>query len=142
MKITDFVTVSSTLQQSFCSHWTILGGRFHPRITQNAIPGFLKPILKVTSQPTHPNPCRGQGCPPPAQAAQGPIQPGLERLQGWGTTASLGSCASASPPSGERISRLTSNLNLPSYSLKPFFLDLSQSTYVISQSPSSLEPPL
>jgi len=32
----------------------------------------------------------GQGCPPPAQAAQGPIQPGLECLQGWGTTAYLG----------------------------------------------------
>jgi len=25
--------------------------------------------------------------PPPAQAAQGPIQPGLEHPQGWGTTA-------------------------------------------------------
>ena len=34
---------------------------------------------------------------PSSSAAQGPIQPGLERLQGWGTTASLGSCASASP---------------------------------------------
>ena len=56
--------------------------------------------LEVTSQPMLPNPCHEQGCPPPAQAAQGPIQPGLERLQGWGTTASLGSCASASLPSG------------------------------------------
>ena len=45
-----------------------------------------------------PAPCHGQGCPPPAQAAQGPIQPGFECLQGWGTTASLGSCASSSPP--------------------------------------------
>ena len=26
----------------------------------------------------------------PAQVAQSPVQPGLERLQGWGTTASLG----------------------------------------------------
>ena len=34
---------------------------------------------------------------PPAQAAQGPIQPGLEHLQGWGTTDSLGSCARVSP---------------------------------------------
>jgi len=24
------------------------------------------------------------GCPPPAQTAQGPVQPGLECLQGWG----------------------------------------------------------
>ena len=45
-----------------------------------------------------PLPCRGQGCPPSAQAAQGPIQPGLEHLQGWGTHSSLGSCATASPP--------------------------------------------
>ena len=41
--------------------------------------------------PSSPNPCHGQDCHPPAQAAQGPIQPGLERLQGWSTTASLGS---------------------------------------------------
>jgi len=34
---------------------------------------------------------KGQGCPPPAQSAQGPIQSGLEHLQGWGATASLGS---------------------------------------------------
>ena len=26
----------------------------------------------------------GQGCHVPAQVAQGPIQPGLEHLQGWG----------------------------------------------------------
>jgi len=37
-----------------------------------------------------PNLCRGQGYHPPAQAAQGPIQPGLEHFQGWDTTASLG----------------------------------------------------
>ena len=36
----------------------------------------------------------------PAQAAQGPIQPGLEHLQRWGTMASLGSCASVSPHKG------------------------------------------
>ena len=41
----------------------------------------------------------GQGCLPPAQAAQGPIQPGLECLQGWGTTASLGK-SSATLPTG------------------------------------------
>jgi len=34
----------------------------------------------------------------PAEAAQGPIQPGLECFQGWGTTASLDSCARASLP--------------------------------------------
>jgi len=31
-----------------------------------------------------PNPLLLTGCPPPDQAAQGPIQPGLELLQGWG----------------------------------------------------------
>ena len=48
----------------------------------------------------------------------GPIQHGLECLQGWGTTASLGSCASASPPSELQMFSLTSNLNGPSFSLK------------------------
>jgi len=43
--------------------------------------------------------CHGQGCHPPAQAAQGPIQPGLEHLRGWGTAAPLSGSASASPPS-------------------------------------------
>ena len=43
--------------------------------------------------------CRGQGCPPPAQAAQSPIPPDFEHLQGWGTHSSLSSCASASSPS-------------------------------------------
>ena len=46
---------------------------------------------KGPQSPHHLSPCHWQGCPPPAQAAQGPIQPGFERLQGWGTTASLGS---------------------------------------------------
>ncbi|EOA93912.1 hypothetical protein Anapl_14400, partial [Anas platyrhynchos] len=32
-----------------------------------------------------PAPCHGQGHLPPAQAAQSPIQRGLEHLQGWGT---------------------------------------------------------
>jgi len=32
-----------------------------------------------------------------SSAAQGCIQPGLEHLQGWGTAASLVSCARASP---------------------------------------------
>ena len=56
-----------------------------------------------------PNPRHRQGHHPPhlipAQAAQGPIQPGLEHLQGWGmgrdvdgaSKPSLGSCSSTSP---------------------------------------------
>lgn len=35
-------------------------------------------------------PCHGQGRHPPAQAAQGAIQPGLEHLPEWGTHSSSG----------------------------------------------------
>ena len=50
----------------------------------------LKSVLKVfvvitewlgwkgPQSPPSPTPCRRQGCHPPAQAAQGPIQPGLD----------------------------------------------------------------
>jgi len=31
-----------------------------------------------------PHSLQGQGCHPPDQAVQGPIQTGLEHLQGWG----------------------------------------------------------
>ena len=55
--------------------------------------------LEGTSEPTQSHPVPWAGLPPTSSAAQGPIQPGLEHLQGWGTTASLGSCASTSPPS-------------------------------------------
>jgi len=68
------------------------------------------------------------------QAAEGPIQPGLECLQGWGIPPSLGSCASTSPLSLEN-SPLTSNLHQPSFSLKPFPLVLPQSTHVKSRLP-------
>ena len=54
----------------------------------------LEGTLKLTQSHLMP----WAGLPPSSSAAQGPIQPGLECLQGWGTTASLGSCASASPP--------------------------------------------
>jgi len=46
-----------------------------------------------------PTPCHGQGRHLAGQVRKGPIQPGLERLQGWAHMASLGSCARASPPS-------------------------------------------
>jgi len=42
----------------------------------------------LKAQPA-PTPCHGQGFHPPGQAAQAPMQPGLERFQGWGTTDSL-----------------------------------------------------
>ena len=59
-----------------------------------SITGWLG--LEGPSKPTQPHPLPWAGLPPTSSAAQGPIQPGLERLQGWGTTASLGSCAGAS----------------------------------------------
>jgi len=46
--------------------------------------------LKGPQSPPSPNPCHRQGCHPAAQAAQGPIQPGLEGLQGWGTHSFFG----------------------------------------------------
>ena len=95
--------------------------------------------LEGASKPTQPNPCRGQGCPPPAQAAQGPIQPGLERLQGWGTTASLGSCASASLPSDFP---LISHLHYPSSSLKSFPLVPSLSDFYKVHLPPLYKLPL
>jgi len=58
--------------------------------------------LEATVKPTrftHFHPPAMGWLPPPAQAAQVPIQPGLEHLQGWGSTAALGSSASASLPS-------------------------------------------
>jgi len=45
-----------------------------------------------------PTPCCRQGYHPPARAVQGPIQPGLEHLQGWGIHSFSGQpCATASP---------------------------------------------
>jgi len=60
--------------------------------------------LERTLKPTQFHPVLWTGLPPTSSAAQDPIQPGLERLQGWGTTASLSSCTRASPPSEWRIS--------------------------------------
>jgi len=55
--------------------------------------------LKWILKPTQPRPLPWAGCPLPAQAAQGPIHPGPEHLQGWGTHSSMGSCARVSSPS-------------------------------------------
>jgi len=71
-------------------------------------------------------PCHGQCHHPPAQAAQGPIQPGLEHLQGWGTHNFSGQTLP-----GPRCP-LTANLNLPSFSLKTFHFVLSLSDYAKS----------
>jgi len=65
------------------------------------------------------SPCPGQGCPSPTQAAQGPILPGLELLQGQGITASQISLFQYLATFSVKNFLLTSNLNLPSFILKP-----------------------
>lgn len=55
----------------------------------------LEGTLKITSFQL---PCHGQGQFPLDQFAQSLIQPGLERLQGWGTTAPPGQPCSTPQP--------------------------------------------
>ena len=84
--------------------------------------------LKAYPVPTH---CYRQDCPPPAQAAQGLIQPGLEHLRGWG----IHSCSGQPVPGPHHTLKnfpLTPNLNLPFFNLKPFPLVLSLFTHVKS----------
>ena len=59
----------------------------------------------------------GRAAPPtPDQAAQSPIEPGLEHLQGWGTHSSMGSCGRASLSlSKKKKFHFISNLSLPSF---------------------------
>ena len=60
----------------------------------------------------------------PDQAAQGPIQPGLEHLQGRGIHSLSGQPVPAPNCSlGKELPRIA-NLNLPSFNLKPFPLVL------------------
>ena len=60
-------------------------------------------------------------------SAQSPVQPDLGCLQGWGTTTSLYNlCHCLTTLYGKNFF-LISNLNLPSFSLKPFPLVLSHS---------------
>ena len=80
-----------------------------------------------------PTPHHRQGHQPPhvipAHAAQGPIQPGLEHLQGWtGHPQPLWAAVPAPHHSHSKELPLTSNLNLPSFNLKPFPLALLLST--------------
>ena len=49
--------------------------------------GNTEQIESGALKPTQLQPLPWASCPPPAQASQGPIQPGPEHLQGWGTTA-------------------------------------------------------
>ena len=81
-----------------------------------------------------PTPCYKQGCQPLDQVldqiAQGPIRPGPKHLRDWASTSSLVQLVPAPHhPLCEKLP-LTSDLNLPSFSLKPFPLVLSLSTCV------------
>jgi len=62
------------------------------------------------------------------QVAQGPIQPGLEHLQGWGIHGLSGQPVPASHHSLGKELPPISNLHLPSFNLKPFPLVLTLST--------------
>ena len=59
------------------------------------------------------------------QAAQGPIQPGLEHLQGWAIHSFSGQQCQYLTILLVKNFPLTSNLNLPSFSLTPSSLILS-----------------
>jgi len=82
----------------------------------------LEGITKITQlQP----PCYGQGCHPPAQAAQGPIQPGLEHLQGWGTHSFSGQLCHRLITLWVKKFLLAPDLNISSFSFIFFPLVLS-----------------
>jgi len=66
-----------------------------------------------------PSPCYGQEHFPTAQAAQGPIQPGLEHLQGWGSHSLPGQPV---PVSHHPHRKSFFNLNLLKLNLLPFSL--------------------
>ena len=87
---------------------------------------YLERELKAHTAPT---PAMGRAAPHQLRLPRAPSNLALSASRDWGTTASLGSCASASPHSGERISP-TLNLNLSTFSIKPFPLYLSLSTCV------------
>ena len=78
-------------------------------------------------------PCNEQGHPQLDQGAQSPVWPDLECLQGWGIHHLSGqSERQCLTTLTLKIFFLISNLNLPSFSLKPFHLVLSQQTLLKS----------
>ena len=75
----------------------------------NVQPGCRRPRLR---------PCDAyRGCHPPAQAAQGPIQPGLEHPQGWGTHSFSEQLCHCLTTLRVKNCFLVSTLNLSSFSL-------------------------
>ena len=85
-------------------------------------------------------PCLGQKHPSPDQVAKSPTQPDLERFQGddGASTTSLGYLLQCLTTVIVKNVFLMSNLNLPSFSLKPLPLVLSLEALVKSLSPSFL----
>jgi len=79
-------------------------------------------------------PCHRQGHQSPHlildQAAQGPIQPGLEHLQGWSIHSLSGQLCQHFTALSVKNFPLTCNLNILSLSLKPFPLVLTLPTQV------------
>ena len=78
---------------------------------------------------------QGKCCQPLDQNTKGPIQPGLKYLQGCSIHTLSGQPILA-PHNSVKNFPLTSNLNLPSFILKPFSLVLSLSTRVKHWFPS------
>ena len=74
------------------------------------------PGRKGSQSPPSPTPCRGQGCPPPAQAAQGPSNLALSASRD-GAPQLLWAAVLAPPALWGRNLFLTSNVNLPSFGL-------------------------
>jgi len=82
----------------------------------NTIESQIYLSLNSLKDHSFPTPHLGQGCPPPAQAAQGPIQPGLECIQFWGIHSVSGQMCQCFTTPWVKNFLLTSNLNLPSFS--------------------------
>ena len=74
-------------------------------------------VEKAHSAHPVPSPCYMQGCQPANQTAQSHIQPGLECLQGWGNTTSLGNLFQCVTTPCVKNFLLISNLNLSCLSL-------------------------
>ena len=66
-----------------------------------------------------PPPALGRDPLPPAQGAPSPVQPGLEPCQGGGSHSFSGQSGQGLTTLMGKDFFLTSNLNLPSFSLKP-----------------------
>jgi len=81
-------------------------------------------VAKAHTPHCIPTPCCVQGRQPAAQAAQSHIQPGLECLQGWGIYSLLGQPVQCVTTLWVKNFRLISNLNLLSFLLLIFLLQL------------------